>query len=199
MTHEPGRGIGFQRQMSLDGVRFRSSSEDDRETKDTAVEQPGTGTLFHGRQRRRPVCHPGTPGSPPVDRPEPEAVWLQAIAPRRAWTHCAFPVQGQRLLPSTGHALDCAVALRWPPARPARATCCTLCQALRGPRTAATRRARSAARNALGTPCATSSRNGSITPRERCSILIRPDRGPASSVATPLLQRTFSGTVCVVL
>src|ERR1019366_3615903 len=100
MTDEPGRGIGFQRQVSLDGARVRSSSEDDRETKDTAVEQPGTGTLFRGRQRRRPVCHPGTPGSPPVDRPEPEAVWLQAIAPRRAWTHCAFPVQGQRLLPS---------------------------------------------------------------------------------------------------
>src|SRR5450756_2569092 len=130
MTHEPGRGIAFQRHMSLDGTRFRSSSEDDRETKDAAVEQPGTGTLFHGRHRRRAVCHPGAPGSPPVDRPEPEAVWLQAIAPRRAWTHCALPVQGQRLLPRTAHAPDCAVALRWPPARPARAARRTLCQAL---------------------------------------------------------------------
>ena len=139
MTDEPGRGIGFQRQMSLDGARFRSSSKDDREPKDTAVEQPGTGALFHGRHRRRPVCHPGAPGSLPVGRPEPEAVWLRAIAPRRAWPHRALPVQGHRLLPRTGHAPDCAVALRWPPERPARAACRTLCQALRRPRTAATR------------------------------------------------------------
>ena len=38
MTDEPGGGIGFQRQMSLDGWRFRSSLEDDRESKDTAPE-----------------------------------------------------------------------------------------------------------------------------------------------------------------
>ena len=44
MTHEPGRGIAFQPQVSLDGPRFSSSSKDDPENKDTAVEQPGTGT-----------------------------------------------------------------------------------------------------------------------------------------------------------
>src|SRR5580700_11889235 len=115
MTHEPGRGIGFQRQMSLGGTGFRSSLEDDRESKDSAVEQPGTGTLFYGRHQRRAFCHPGAPGSLPVGSDEPEAVCLRAIAPQRAWTHRALSVQGYRLFSSTSHALDCAVAMPgWP-------------------------------------------------------------------------------------
>src|SRR3990172_9359150 len=97
MTDEPGGGIGFQRQMSLDGARFRSSLEDDREPKDTVVAQPGTSALFHGRHRRRSFYHPGAPGSLPVGGPEPEAVCLRAIAPRRAWAHHTLPVQSHRL------------------------------------------------------------------------------------------------------
>lgn len=38
--------MGFQQEMSLEVERVRSSSKDDREPQDTAVEQPGTGALF---------------------------------------------------------------------------------------------------------------------------------------------------------